>query len=208
MSSFKEWKEENVESSNNIKVISTYYNGTRFDFKRLIIKNDNTKCLFDTNTKEKTCDFLKYYMIVSYSTCKKYKINRHFLELMLYLYSEPPMTRAEFREVIKILPFRSYNVTKLVETGLFKEVTPLAEYQDSPTKFYGVSRRGMSIVEKFYLRLMKITSSVERGDKNEVFFVKPKSLLDEAYKRELIRMKDNDSDGFNYKIVRKIDVKQ
>jgi len=201
MSSFKEWQEENKQSASNIKVLSTYYNGTRFDYKRSIRKNDHVKTIFDFNTKEKPVDFLKYYMIVSYSTCRKYKINRSLLELMLYLYSEPPMTRAEFREVIKILPFKTYNVTKLVETGLFKEVTPLAEYETAPTKFYGVSKRGLSIIEKFYHRLMKITSPVERNDKNPVFWIKPKSLLDVAYRKELIKMKDNIDDGFEYKLI-------
>lgn len=206
MSSFKEWQEENKETTSNIRVISTYLNGTRFDYKRIIRKYDRVKCIFDTNTHERPTDFLKYYMIISYSTCRKYKINRHFLELMLYLYSEPPMTRAEFREVIKILPFRSYNVTKLVETGLFKEVTPLAEYEASPTKFYGVSRKGLEIVESFYNRLMKINSPTERNDRNPVFYIKPKSLLDEAYKRELIKMKNNLDDGFNYKLVKKSEI--
>lgn len=197
MSSFKEFQQEYKDTNRIVNVLSTYYNGTRFEYKRGIIKTEKSKIFYDFNTFERPFDFLKYYMIVSYSLCRKYKINKHVLELMLYLYGEPPMTRVEFREVIKLLPYRTYNVTKLVESGWFRETTPMEEFEAAPTLFYGLSRKGLEVIESFYRRLIKISSPVERNDKNPVFWIKPKSLLDPEYRKALIKMKENENDGFS-----------
>ena len=101
--SFLDWKKANKEKKSQK---SYYYDYNRqyvkYNIKRKIRK-DRSKTL-SLICAEKPMNFLKYYMIMSYSFCRKNNISKDVFELLLYLYSEPPMTRSEINTACKLLP--------------------------------------------------------------------------------------------------------
>ena len=200
--SFAEWKKENVE----IRKSRTFHYDYNKNNERITIKRDfrrgRGKELQLDQTEQRPINFLKYYMIASYSYCRKNNISKDVFELLLFLYSEPPMSKQEIQEYCRLLPKKTQGLAYLIKKDLVKEVLPLKEYCDAPLKFYQLSYHVLKSIHNFYLKLLKMLNNVGRGDINPVFWKNPMSVLDKRYRKALIDMQANDSDNFNnYKMI-------
>ena len=198
--SFLDWKKENVQ----IRKSRTFHYDYNKNNERITIKREFRRGRgkeLKIYTEQRPINFLKYYMIASYSFCRKNDISKDVFELLLFLYSEPPMSKSEIREYCKLLPIKTQGLAYLIKKDLVKEVKPLEDYCDAPVKFYQLSYPVLKSINNFYLKLLKMLNNVERGDINPVFWKNPMSVLDKRYREALIRMQKDDSDGFsNYKM--------
>jgi hypothetical protein len=200
--SFLDWKAKEVkERKGNLKPVKkSKYDFTRepsvYRYVRPTIKTKRLRIM----DSAKGIDLLKYYSIVSYSFCKKNKITKDVFEFLLHLYSEPPMTRYEFNEVLKILPVKSKRLKYFVDSGFITETEPIKKYDKSPVSFFAVSQSMQKCIHHFYMRLLKHEKMTE--DKNkEVLFYKNISVLDKNYAEAILKMNRNDNDNFNnYKV--------
>ncbi len=197
--SFLEWKKANKEKKSTK---SYYYDYNRqyvkYNIKRKIRK-DRSKTL-SLICAEKPMNFLKYYMIMSYSFCRKNNISKDVFELLLYLYSEPPMTRSEINTACKLLPKKTNRLNHLIEKGLVNQIQPIEQYVQAPVMFYGLSHSCLRSIDAFYQKLLKLMNGVERGDINPIFWKNPMSVLDKTYQEAIIKMMNDNTDGFdNYK---------
>lgn len=198
--SFADWVKENKQTQNSRTFIYDYDRNNesiaiRRDFRKYRGKQ------IQIVTENRPINFLKYYMIASYSYCKKNNISKDVFELLLFLYSEPPLSKLEIREYCRLLPKKTQGLAYLIKNDLVKEVSPLKEYCDAPLKFYQLSYHVLKSIHNFYLKLLKMLNNVERGDVNPVFWQNPMSVLDKRYRDALIKMQNDNSDGFsNYKM--------
>lgn len=200
--SFLNWKaKEAKERKGNLKPVKK----SKYDFNKepsvyRYIRPKKTVRRLRIIDDSKGIDFLKYYSLVSYCFCKKNKITKDVFEFLLHIYSEPPMTRYEFNEFLKILPMKSKRLKYFVDNGFVKETNPILKYDASPVKFYAVSLAMQKSIHWFYMKLLKHDKISELHQDNAIFNKKV-SVLDSNYARAIEKMNRNDNDNFNnYKV--------
>lgn len=195
--SFLDWeKGQKPTKTKRLFPYAQYYNGGKVVLNRRVLDRSAITNV-DSFTDVRPLNFLKFYMIISYSFCKKNKITKNVFELLLYIYSEPPLTLRELRGFLALLPNKKFNLSYFLENNLITETEPLKEYLDAPVKFYRLSYQTIKAIDRFYLKLTKTLNSVERYDHNVVFRKNPMTLLDKKYKEAIIKMNEDNSDNFN-----------
>mgnify|MGYP000896113534 CR=1 FL=1 len=72
-------------------------------------------------------DYLKYWRVIRYYTCAKYKLTHAELDMLLFLKSEGYFDTSKFEEFNELLPWDKYRLWKMIREGwieTFRESAP------------------------------------------------------------------------------------
>lgn len=95
-------------------------------------------------------DYLKYYRVIRYFFCKKYKITYPDLELLFFLYSEKYFSRQDFDDYNELFSWDEHKFYRLKNAGWIEVFRQKKDYK---RVIYKVSYKGIRMIDSFYKKL-------------------------------------------------------
>lgn len=147
-----------------------------------------------TYTTEKEFDFLKFYIIVSYYYKKKFfpDLQPREIEFLLFLYSEPPFTRTDFKDYEEMLAWNRKRLNDYIKAGYIIEyqVKNPKNKKGSRSKLFTLSSKTKGTIRGMYDRLLLRYKISERKQHNPLFRVRARSYVDKRFAKKIKQMNE------------------
>jgi len=187
MSEFKDFLEKEEKGNYNVRSKDVVTSIVRKNIKRPKRRKKSI-----TYTTEKEFDFLKYFIIVKYFYKRtEFKdLQDREIEFFLFLYSEPPFTRQDFKDYEEMLAWDSGRLNKYLEKGYIVkyEVTKKHKGRGTKTKLYTLSKKTKNVIRAFYDKLMLRYKFSEYNTHNPLMREKSRSYVDKRFAKKIKQM--------------------
>ncbi len=130
-------------------------------------------------------DHLKYYRVIRYFFCAKYKINYPDLELLFFLYSEKYFSREDFEKYNELFSWDNAKFYRLVNDGWIDTFRVRRKHKKA---MYKVSYKGGRMIESFYKKLAG--EEIPESPSSNPLFLRNVSYTDKVYRNMIKEMND------------------
>lgn len=128
-------------------------------------------------------DYLKYYRVIRYFFCAKYKISYPDLELLFFLYSEKYFSRDDFEKYNELFSWDEKKFYRLTTQGW---IDTFRKKKDNKRTIYKVSYKGSRMLESFYKKLAG--EEIPESPSSNPLFLKNVKYTDKVYRNMIKKM--------------------
>ena len=134
--------------------------------------------------KEPEWDFMKFYKIVKYWAKMKYGLSTADLELLFFLYSEMPFSKADFKTFTQVFPFDVSRFERLLRD---KWIVKWRNRTATEGALYVLAYKGNQAVTTIYKKLTGDLISEDRRE-NKLFKKTGLTYSNKTHRNALIEM--------------------
>jgi len=170
----------NLSNSDFSSVFTFFFSSIRFLFIFTKILKLNTLELMSRHIPR---NYLKYYRVIRYFFCTKYKITYPDLELLFFLYSEKYFSREDFDGYNELFSWNEHKFYRLTNDGW---IDTFRKKENGKRTIYKVSYKGARMIESFYKKLAG--EEIPESPSSNPLFLKNVKYTDKVYRNMIKEM--------------------